>query len=101
MGREPIINMSHRIVSLCVSLALGWAVTWREGWGCPISVVEGLSAGLEDGCIIYKGPHFMVATESDGRKDQLKGVSVRLIFANNVSGLSCGDNRNEKEHVSN
>ena len=43
----------------------------------------------------------MVATESDGRKDQLKRVLVSLIFANNVPGLSCGDNRNGEEHVSN
>ena len=45
--------------------------SWRENWGFPISrcVVDGLSAGLEDGCIRDRGPNFMVASECDGRKD--------------------------------
>ena len=98
-----MINMSHRIVNLCVSPALGGALSWREARGCPISRcgVEGLSVGLKDGCTMYRGPHVMVATESDDHKDQLKRVLVSLIFANNVPELSCGDNRNGEEHVCN
>ena len=47
-------------------------------------VVEGCDAWLGNGYMSERGPNFMVAAEGDGCNDELKGLLVSLIVANNV-----------------